>query len=73
MEIDGSFLKFADKVLHRLQEGQREYGSKSFSMEPNVLLTEIEEELLDVCGWAYILQVRMDKVRKAMAALDADE
>ncbi len=73
MEIDGSFLKFADKVLHRLRAGQQEYGSKSFSMEPDVLLTEIEEELLDVCGWAYILHVRMNKLREAMAVLDATE
>tara|TARA_E500000081_G_scaffold54588_1_gene57501 strand:- start:371 stop:592 length:222 start_codon:yes stop_codon:yes gene_type:complete len=70
MENDGSFLKFVDKVLYRLKAGQREYGNKSFSMEPDVLLQEIEEEILDICGWAYILHVRMEKLRSAVVAID---
>lgn len=73
MKNDGSFLKFVDKVLHRLKAGQRAYGDKSFSMEPEVLLTEIEEEILDICGWAYILHVRMEKLRSAVRAIDAAE
>jgi hypothetical protein len=71
MKLDGSFLKFVDKVLYRLKEGQREYGNKSFSMEPDVLLTEIEEEILDICGWAYILHTRMEKLRDAVVAANA--
>jgi hypothetical protein len=70
MTPDGNFLKFVDKVLHRLKAGQREYGDKSFSMEPDVLLTEIEEEILDICGWAYILHVRMEKLRNAVAVIN---
>jgi hypothetical protein len=71
MPVDGNFLKFVDKVLSRLKAGQKEYGDKSFSMEPDVLLTEIEEEILDICGWAYILHVRMEKLRNAVVAADA--
>jgi hypothetical protein len=39
------------------------YGDRSFQMHPAELSGEVEEELLDVTGWAFVLWVRMKSMR----------
>jgi hypothetical protein len=46
---------FVAAVRARLDIGQREYGDRSFSRSVEELTKEIEEELLDVTAWSYIL------------------
>jgi len=60
---------FASCVAARLEAGRREYGDKSFSREPTELVREVEEELFDVAGWAFILWSRMRDVREALEGL----
>ena len=62
------FPLFRRKVLSRLQVGSREYGNGSFSRDPLSLLTEVKEELLDVCGWSYILFQRLERIERALSA-----
>ena len=50
---------FAEAVRARLEKGQVEYADRSFRRPPEELLGEIEEELADVCGWAFVLWVRL--------------
>ncbi len=64
MTLTAKFLSYANRVLLRLREGAQEYGNKSFSMDPLDLLTEIQEELEDICGWSYILHSRLGEIRK---------
>ncbi len=49
------FAEFARAVNARLEAGRASYGDASFSRHPAVLCGEVEQELLDVCGWAYVL------------------
>lgn len=43
------------ELNRRLEQGEREYGGKSFSRRPADLEREIDEELLDLVGWLYVL------------------
>jgi len=68
-EKDLSWPLFASCVAARLAVGRREYGDRSFSREPRELVREVEEELFDVAGWAFILWSRMRDVRVALEGL----
>lgn len=68
-----SFVAFFNACETRLRQGQKEYEDKSFSKTPLVLLSEIEEELMDVATWAYILFARLQKVRRALFTTDLDD
>ena len=45
---------FVAEMEHRLEKGHAEYGDASFNRDPEELLAEIEEELLDVILWRFI-------------------
>ena len=60
------FAEFARAVNARLEAGRASYGDASFSRHPAVLCGEVEQELLDVCGWSYVLWVRMRALREAL-------
>lgn len=51
--------EFVERLRARLDAGRREYGAVSFERPPDELRGEIEEELLDVAGWAFVLWVRV--------------
>jgi hypothetical protein len=53
------FLRFVSEVALRLEAGRESYGDHSFACAPSELLGEIEEELLDVAGWSFILWCRL--------------
>lgn len=59
--------RFSRAVKQRLQAGRAAYGDKSFARHPGSLLREIQAELLDVCGWSFILSERLRRVEQAMA------
>lgn len=56
------FDTFAARVKERLQKGREEYGDRSFSKEPSELFGEINEELLDVMGWTFVLWLRLARI-----------
>lgn len=58
--------EFEGELYKRLLAGKRDYGDRSFSREPLALLGEIEQELLDVSGWAFILFCRIRNLRRAL-------
>ena len=62
---------FADAVRTRLEKGQAEYGDASFERPPEELMAEIDEELADVCGWAFVLWFRVRGMRNRLAGIDA--
>lgn len=63
--------QFTAMVATRLEAGAREYGDKSFSRSPSALIDEIKQELLDVCGWGFILWDRLDRAEHALACVEA--
>lgn len=67
------FEAFIRQVQERLSAGQREYGDVSFSRDPTDLLNEIQEELMDICGWGYILHSRLARVQRALDTLRKEQ
>ena len=64
------WLEFELAMTLRLQKGHQNYGDKSFSRDPAELLREIQEELLDISGWGYIVWCRMNDM---LGALDESD
>lgn len=58
---------FAAAVRSRLEAGARAYGDASFARSPAELVGEIEQELLDVCGWAFVLHERLQRLRAKLS------
>lgn len=58
------FPQFREILEARLARGVREYGDGSFSEPPDELLREMQEEVLDVAGWGFILWVRLQRLRE---------
>lgn len=57
------------KLLPRLVQGRRDYGDASFHRPLSELLDEIDEELLDVMGWAVIGRRKVARLRERVARL----
>jgi hypothetical protein len=55
--------EFILSVPSQLEAGKQTYGDQSFQMQTAELSGEVEEELLDVTGWAFVLCVRMKSIR----------
>jgi hypothetical protein len=53
-------------VRDRLLLGVRNYGDESFSRSPSSLLNELQQELLDVSGWAFILWVKVHMMQQKL-------
>jgi hypothetical protein len=58
------FPEFVANVEARLEAGRAAYGDRPFSRAPAELAGEVEEELLDVCAWAFILWARVRRLRR---------
>lgn len=54
---------FVERVRARLEAGREPYGDRSFERPMSELVGEIEQELLDVCGWAFIAFERMERLK----------
>ena len=66
------FEKFMLKLEARLLQGQIEYGESSFTRPLIELVGEVQEELEDVSGWAYLLWVRMEKLKQKIKEIERD-
>jgi hypothetical protein len=54
---------FAAEVEARLAAGAQAYADQSLAAAPADLAAEVEEELLDVAGWSFILWRRLRSLR----------
>lgn len=43
------------RLADRLANGAREYGNRSMLRTPSAIVAEIEQELIDLPGWTYVL------------------
>ena len=57
---------FRETLESRLSAGYREYGDESFAQAPDRTVSEIQEEILDICGWSFILYVPLEKLKEEM-------
>ena len=60
------FNDFVVELKTRLQAGADEYGDLSFSSDPKELVKEIQEELLDVANWSFILYCRLNAIKRTL-------
>ena len=63
--------EFFSEVQTRMLAGRRAYGDRSFSKDPRELLEEVQQELLDVCGWSYVLYCRVAQMREALRDVES--
>jgi len=61
-----SWPAFVAEASSRLERGRKDYGDRSFSLPPAELAREVEEELLDVAAWSFILWTRIRAIRGAV-------
>lgn len=66
VEYQNDFIDFVADLQDRLGKGASEYDNKSFSKDPLTLVQEIQEELLDVANWSFILFKRLRIIEKAL-------
>ena len=57
---------FLALVFRRLEAGQAAYQDRSFTRPAGELVGEIEAELLDLCGWSFVLWCRLRKIKQAL-------
>ncbi len=55
--------EFFELLEARLEQGAIEYGDRSFSAEATKLIDEINEELIDIVGWAVPLHARLRAIK----------
>jgi len=58
--------EFMEAIKKRLEAGKREYGDSSFTRSASELAGEIEEELLDVAGWAFFLWLKIKEMEHSL-------
>lgn len=58
------FDQYMRLVRSRCEAGALEYGDASFQRSPGELLVEIQEEIADISGWAYVLYERVERLKE---------
>ena len=58
------FPEFIETLRKRMEQGFKEYGDKSFERPIEELFGELEEEVLDICGWGLILYTKIKELSK---------
>jgi hypothetical protein len=66
MKYKKYFPKFVKLLDAKMLKGFREYGDVSFERQPKDLSEEIQQELIDICGWSMIMWVRLEKIKKKL-------
>jgi hypothetical protein len=57
------FKQFVKELDKKMLKGFKEYGDVSFNRKSEDLVGEIEQELLDICGWSLILWVHLNELK----------
>lgn len=60
---DADIDRFVARLRARLEAGAASYGAASFTRPAAELVDEVQQELEDVCGWALLLWIRLDRLR----------
>lgn len=51
--------EFLESLSCRLEAGAAQYGNKSFAKNAAQLKNEMEQEILDIAGWAYVMWAKL--------------
>lgn len=58
--------KFYKEVKEKMEKGDLIFKNKSFNKDSEKLLTEIQDELIDVVGWAEILYKKIEDIKEIL-------
>jgi hypothetical protein len=64
--LEHHWSEFTSNVSRRLDAGRKVYGDTSFERPLERVVTEIQEELEDVCGWSFILWTRLQNLKQRL-------
>ena len=64
------FQEYLQAQKKRFGIGAVEYGDRSYSLDTDQLIKEIEEEIFDIPVWLYFLKHRVDRLKKAIQELE---
>jgi len=53
--------EFSKKLVKKLEKGREDYGMKYLKLDREKVFGEIEEELLDVAGWALMFWIKLKR------------
>lgn len=70
--IRRNYRLFTIQLEERLYKGADSYGDLSFTRPCPELIGEVEQELMDICGWSFIVWCRLRKIREAMEKAHLD-
>lgn len=62
--------RFIARLHQKLELGARQYGSASFDRPIGELITEIQDELVDIAGWGWIAWSRLEALREQVTAAE---
>lgn len=65
--LDRRINNFFTGLRTRLHQGARDYGDTSFERPTDELVGEIEQELLDVAGWAFVAWEKLERAKNEPA------
>lgn len=57
------YKRYFEELEARLEAGAKEYGDDSFKKSTLKLIGEIQEEILDIAGWGYILWKKLEDLK----------
>jgi hypothetical protein len=61
---DRDFVEFQARVQQRIDAAEAQYGDRSLHDPAIKLFGELEEELLDICGWGFFLWKKLRESRE---------
>jgi hypothetical protein len=56
--------EFTKKLEKKLKKGYKEHSDHSFDRLCGDLVDEIEQEIIDICGWSVVLYGRLQELKK---------
>ena len=71
--LDADLDHFVARLRQRLERGARQYGNASFARPVAELIGEAIEEAEDIVGWSFLAWTRLQRLRDAIARVDATE
>jgi len=64
------YADFTQILLSRLAVGRETYGIASLHKSDEALREDISQELLDVCGWSFLLWYKLQQQQERMKQLE---
>lgn len=72
MTHEREFAEFVLRLHDKLERGAKTYGDQSFERPLPRTLDELADELVDVAGWAWVMLVRIEALKEALATMQVD-